>query len=285
MHTEPPTGSDTYLGIDFARLPLEPLAGELLRLSEQDRFCYVVTPNVDHVVQLHKGEDPSVKETFRAAYSAAVLRICDSRILQLFASWQGKDLVVVPGSDLTAFLFESGLLDGRKVALIGGGKDTVALLKARYSAVSVSQYVPPMGLLRDEAAQEALVQFVRDSDCEVTLFAVGSPQSEIVALKCMQDGGARGIALCIGASVEFITGERARAPSWMQIARLEWLFRLLSEPRRLWRRYLVIGPKFFRLAWTFGRDQQAAVRADFETAVRLSGRHPFPSEPKKRGPR
>jgi exopolysaccharide biosynthesis WecB/TagA/CpsF family protein len=64
-----------------------------------------------------------------------------------------------------------------------------------------------------------------------------------------------GIGLCVGASMDFLSGSRKRAPQWMQQARLEWLFRLLDEPQKLWRRYLVEGPKIFRiwLAWRKAR--------------------------------
>jgi len=73
------------------------------------------------------------------------------------------------------------------------------------------------------------------------------PQQEILALRVAQAGGAVGVGLCIGASLDFLTGRKARAPLWMQKASLEWLHRLLSEPGRLWRRYLIEGPRIFRL--------------------------------------
>ena len=58
---------------------------------------------------------------------------------------------------------------------------------------------------------------------------------------------ARGLALCVGASINFLTGLERRAPVWMQHLSLEWLFRLLQDPRRLARRYLVRGPRIFAL--------------------------------------
>ena len=68
-----------------------------------------------------------------------------------------------------------------------------------------------------------------------------------------QAGGAVGVGLCIGASLDFLTGRKARAPLWMRKASLEWLHRLLSEPRRLWRRYLVEGPRIFVLTMRWRR--------------------------------
>jgi exopolysaccharide biosynthesis WecB/TagA/CpsF family protein len=74
---------------------------------------------------------------------------------------------------------------------------------------------------------------------------VGSPQQELVARALQERGRARGLALCVGASLDFIGGIEQRAPLWMQRASLEWLYRLLQNPRRLAGRYLVRGPRIF----------------------------------------
>lgn len=247
MHTESASGTKSYLGVAFARLPIDLLAREVLLLSAQERFSYIVTPNVAHIVRLHENDACPYTIAFRKAYCAATHRVCDSRILQLIARWQGVDLTVAPGSDLTAFLFERGFLDGKKVALVGGRASTAIQLKKRYPAIDLFHFMPPMGLLNDEAAQQAIVSFVRESKCAITLFAVGSPQAEIIAKSCSDDSKIRGVGLCIGASIEFLTGEKVRAPRCVQLARLEWAFRLLSEPRRLGRRYLIEGPRLLRI--------------------------------------
>lgn len=68
--------------------------------------------------------------------------------------------------------------------------------------------------------------------------------------------GAKGTALCIGASLEFLTGQLKRAPRLAQKLYLEWAHRLLSEPRRMWRRYLIEGPKIFLLAYRWENPAQ-----------------------------
>jgi exopolysaccharide biosynthesis WecB/TagA/CpsF family protein len=90
---------------------------------------------------------------------------------------------------------------------------------------------------------------------------VGAPQQEMIAKAALDRGDCRGVGLCIGVSLEFLAGKVQRAPNWMQQARLEWAFRLLAEPRRLWRRYLVEGPKIFALWFKWRQDQAAALRA------------------------
>jgi exopolysaccharide biosynthesis WecB/TagA/CpsF family protein len=237
-----------FLGIDFANMSYPQVANELERLALSGGFSYIVTPNVDHVVQLHEGEDPAVASAFREAYRSASLRLCDSRVLQLLARFRGVDLDVVTGSDLTAYLFTQGYLDGRRIAVIGGDKNLVDELRRRYPSIEVTQHQPPMGVINNPTACAQAVDFVSESSCDFIFFAIGAPQSELIAHQCLESAQARGVGLCVGASIEFLLGRKARAPRWMQRAKLEWAFRLLSEPRRLWRRYLIVGPRVFRLA-------------------------------------
>jgi len=241
MRTE--LNATEFLGIDFANVTYEETAAELDRLSRSDSFSFVVTPNVDHVVMLHEGDDDAIRQQFKAAYEAAALRLCDSRILQVLAKLSGIELEVVTGSDLTAILFTEGHLNGKKVAIIGGDKAMVSELRARFPQVDCVQHIPPMGVLKSPRAAEEIEEFLATASCDYALFAFGAPQSEIIANLCAEGRRARGVALCVGASIEFVLGRKARAPTWMRQARLEWAFRLAAEPRRLWRRYLIVGPR------------------------------------------
>ncbi|HUD94055.1 WecB/TagA/CpsF family glycosyltransferase [Sphingobium sp.] len=67
-------------------------------------------------------------------------------------------------------------------------------------------------------------------------------RKELLAWHVARSGRATGTALCVGASLDFLTGEQRRTPEWMQLLSMEWLFRLLTNPRRLWRRYMIEGP-------------------------------------------
>jgi exopolysaccharide biosynthesis WecB/TagA/CpsF family protein len=102
-----------------------------------------------------------------------------------------------------------------------------------------------MGLRHDRVARQAAADFIAHSKCRFTFLAVGSPQQELIAA---QVTGATGFGLCIGAALEFLTGDQVRAPRAFQKTGMEWAYRLASNPRRLWRRYLIEGPKIFRLA-------------------------------------
>ncbi|AOL22380.1 WecG/TagA-family glycosyltransferase [Erythrobacter litoralis] len=252
MHTD--SDIQRFLGIDFANVSIERLAAELERLSRSAAFSFVVTPNVDHLVLLHD-EESEIAELFRQACAAACFRLCDSRVLKILARSLGMPLEVVTGSDLTAYLFKRGKLDGKTVALIGGDAAMQEELGLRYPAVGIVQHIPPMGVLNNPDAIDKIEEFLANSQSEYALFAVGAPQSEIIALKCQSAGRSRGVALCVGASIDFLLGRKPRAPIWMQRLSLEWLFRLLSEPRRLARRYLIVAPRIFWIVWRFKRGQ------------------------------
>jgi N-acetylglucosaminyldiphosphoundecaprenol N-acetyl-beta-D-mannosaminyltransferase len=174
--------------------------------------------------------------------------LCDSRVLARLARWYGVALPLAPGSDLTARLFEEVALPGDRIAIVGGDAALLATLESRYPRLSFVQHVPPMGLLHDAGALDAAAAFGGAAQARFLLIAVGSPQQEIVAARIAEVPGARGIALCIGASLDFIAGRQRRAPRVVQRLGLEWAHRLASQPRRLWRRYLVEGPHIFRMA-------------------------------------
>jgi N-acetylglucosaminyldiphosphoundecaprenol N-acetyl-beta-D-mannosaminyltransferase len=243
-----------FLGVEFANLTYEKVAVELDRLSQSESFSFVVTPNVDHVVMLHEFKDEGIRKRFNEAYNAAAFRLCDSRILQLLARLCGKKLEVVTGSNLTAFLFERGHFNGKRVAIIGGDEAMLPELRERFPEIDLVQHIPPMGVLENSEATPEIEAFLASSLCEYALFVFGTPQSEMIANHCVRAGRSRGVGLCVGASIEFLLGRKARAPVWVQTSRLEWAFRLGNEPSRLWKRYLIRGPRIFLIALSNRRD-------------------------------
>ncbi len=207
----------------------------------QDRFGYVVTPNVDHLIRYY--EDP----TFRAQYRAAEFILMDSRFAaRLVRLLKGVRLPVCTGSDLTAQLLGAVVKPNDRIVLIGGSTEQAQQIAAKYGLTNLRHHNPPMGFIKDPAAVEACLQFVESaSPFRFCFLAVGSPQQEAIAQALRARGTARGLALCVGASIDFLTGRERRAPVWMQRMALEWLFRLMQNPRRLARRYLIRGPRIF----------------------------------------
>lgn len=207
----------------------------------QERFGYVVTPNVDHLVRYCEDS------TFREHYQNADYVLLDSRFAaRLLRLMKGVRLRVCTGSDLTAALFSRVVTSSDRVVLIGGTSEQAAVIQMLYGLTNVRHHNPPMGFAHDPEAIEECVRFIEsESPFRFCFLAVGSPQQEALAALLQARGVARGLALCVGASLDFITGNEKRAPQWVQQLAMEWLYRLAQNPKRLAARYLVRGPRFF----------------------------------------
>jgi exopolysaccharide biosynthesis WecB/TagA/CpsF family protein len=204
-------------------------------------YGYVATPNVDGLIRAHESA------SFRAEYARAAYVLLDSRVAAfLFRLVHGVRIPVCPGSDLTAALLQQVIRPDDRVLIVGSTERQVQILRERFGLKQLLHHNPPMGFIRDPAAVETCLQFVESaSPFRFCLIAVGDPQGVIIAHRLAVRERARGLALIIGASIDFITGKQQRAPRWMQRIGFEWLYRLIQNPRRLARRYLLRGPKFF----------------------------------------
>jgi exopolysaccharide biosynthesis WecB/TagA/CpsF family protein len=232
----------------------------------QSRYGFVLTPNVDHLIRLH--DDAK----FRELYAAARYVLLDSRFLaHILRMVTGRRLPVCTGSDLTTRLLEEVSTAGDRIVVIGGNRQQMHALRTRFGFHNLVQFSPPMGFIHDPAAVETCLSFVEaHSPFRFCLLAVGSPQQEILAERLKVRDVARGLALCVGASIDFVTGSERRAPHWMQTAGLEWLFRLLQNPARMANRYLVRGPRVFRLL----RKTRFVLRARLAPTVQQAMRLP-----------
>jgi N-acetylglucosaminyldiphosphoundecaprenol N-acetyl-beta-D-mannosaminyltransferase len=243
-----------FLNSAFDKIGLETALNRIHDRPAAKPFAFVVTPNVDHLVRL---ETDTVLATL---YAQAWLTVCDSRVLELIGRLSGESIDLAPGSDLTARLFDDIIDPAETLTIIGGTASVIASVKERYGLQDVRWHEPPMGLRENPDALAEAARFVAENPSRFTLICVGSPQQEMIAEACLDRGDCTGIGLCVGASLDFLGGKAQRAPNWVQKARLEWLHRLTKEPKRMWRRYLVDGPKVLFL-WARWRKAQSELRA------------------------
>lgn len=241
-----------FVGVDFSQLGWNDALATVESVADAPRFTSVVTPNVDHIVRMDRLGDSALGKRTRAAVADADYRFCDSRVLARLAQIRGTTLAVVPGSNLTATIFAKILAPDERIAIVGGDGETVSDLKRVYPSLKITQHLPPMAMVNNAEAMDAAAHFIIDADCRFIFVAVGSPQGEILLHRARQLGAKRGVALSIGASIDFLTGRQTRAPRLVQTLGFEWAFRLLSEPKRLWRRYLVDGPRIFAIVMRGG---------------------------------
>lgn len=205
---------------------------------------YIVTPNVHHLVLLQ--EQPAL----RKAYESADLTLVDGRPV----GWALKLMKnpvpeVVPGSDLVPALFNSGTRDRPLTVFLLGAAPGVAekaasVIHSRWEHVRVlGVYSPSISFEQDPAELERIARQINEAAPDLLVIGLGCPKQEVWASQFAPRLKAK-VAICAGATIDFIAGHRRRAPVWMQKIGCEWLFRALTEPMRLGPRYLRDGVEF-----------------------------------------
>jgi N-acetylglucosaminyldiphosphoundecaprenol N-acetyl-beta-D-mannosaminyltransferase len=236
-HTAGPAGQPCVperdlLGIPFATLDFQQVSDLLAARPADDRFVYLATPNAHHLVLLQRGVDG-----FAYGLSRAWFLTCDSQVLRGMARLLfNTSLPLVTGSDLTMQLLNNVIDPADPVTVIGGSEQLSRDLAEQYGLSNIALYSPPFGFSRDEQEMQVCIDFVRDNPARFVFLACGAPQSEVLAARIVEGGGASGVGLCIGASLLFATGRLKRAPVVWQKLGLEWLYRITQDRRRLVRR-------------------------------------------------
>jgi exopolysaccharide biosynthesis WecB/TagA/CpsF family protein len=209
-------------------------------------FGYVVTPNSHHIVTLH--EQPA---KLTAIYRNAWLSLCDSQIVRRLAALEGMRLPLVTGSDLVPALLAqqnaAAPAERKRILVVGPDGGTAERLRTRYPQVLIEVLPAPArlaqrGNLRLEVACACMAR-----QWDILLLCVGCPAQEMIAALIAERGRRAGIALCVGAAIDFVTGRSTRAPRILRRLGLEWACRLVREPARLWRRYLIESPRILRI--------------------------------------
>lgn len=204
------------------------------RLARGEGFA-LATLNLDHLVKL--GRDPA----FAAAYAAQDLVVADGHPVVWLSRLARRPVALVPGSDLVVPLARAAAAAGAPVALVGATEAALAGAAARLAAevpgLAVAlRLAPPMGFDPGGPEAEAVLAAVAASGARLVFLALGAPRQERLAAR----GRARlpGVGFAsVGAGLDFLAGTQRRAPVWARRLALEWLWRMLTSPRRLVPRY------------------------------------------------
>jgi N-acetylglucosaminyldiphosphoundecaprenol N-acetyl-beta-D-mannosaminyltransferase len=190
-------------------------------------------------------DDPEL----RAAVLGASLVVPDGQPLVWALNALGHDLSHrVYGPDLMAHYCERSAATGTRMFLYGGRNQGALVqlalnLRRRFAGLQiVGGYSPPFRALSTEEI-DAVVAEINHAKPDVVWVGIGVPKQEkwMAALRDRIDAP---VLVGVGAAFDFHAGLIPQAPSWMQSAGLEWLYRLSKEPRRLWKRYLTYNPRF-----------------------------------------
>ncbi len=155
----------------------------------------------------------------------------------------------VYGPTLTLWVLEKAAARGLKVYLYGSTETTLAgfsaFIRARYPEVEVCGLHPDRFREATPEEDEADVRKIHDSGAHLVLVGRGCPRQEVWVGDHV--GRVRAVMMAVGAAFDFHAGVLPQAPRWMQDRGLEWFYRLLKEPRRLWKRYLTTNSYFIYL--------------------------------------
>jgi N-acetylglucosaminyldiphosphoundecaprenol N-acetyl-beta-D-mannosaminyltransferase len=217
----------------------------LNKINELARFnagSYVCVSNIHMCMEVFDSPE------FELVVNSADLVIPDGRPL----SWAQKllghsEAEQVRGQDIMNSICQQSGTKNLNVGLYGGSSDdllqqVITELKSSYPDIIIPfSYSPPFRPLTDEEDQD-IIQQINEADVNVLLVGIGCPKQERWMAEHKDQLNC--VMLGVGAAYDFIAGSKKHAPRWMQRVGLEWLFRLCSEPQRLWKRYLQQNPRF-----------------------------------------
>lgn len=223
---------------------------------------FIVTTNVDHLVQLQKDEE------FFNVYQSADYQFCDSQILIYVSRFLGTPIKEkITGSDFFPKFCQFHRSNPEiRIFLLGGALGSPDLAAKHVNdkvgdKIIVGGYSPPFGFEYDPNECARIIKLIKESRATVLAVGVGAPKQEKWIAKHRDQLPFINIFMGIGATIDFEAGNLSRAPHWTQKIGLEWLYRLLSEPKRLWRRYLINDPPIF---WLILKQRFGLYRSPFQ---------------------
>lgn len=226
---------------------------EIDNLSKQEFLSklsrgVVFTPNVDHLMKLQHDQE------FMVAYQQADYRVCDSQVLMYASKFLGKPIKAkISGSDLFPMFCEHHKdNESTKIFLLGGAEGIAKQAQRRINDrigrnIIVAAHSPSFGFEKNQQECQFIIDLINRSPANVLVVGVGAPKQEIWISRYRALLPKINIFLAVGAAIDFEAGNKPRAPKVMSDLGIEWLYRLLTEPRRLWKRYLIDDLPFITL--------------------------------------
>ena len=242
-----------FMNTEIDNLTMQEALEAIDKLIQEDKSAYVVTPNVDHIVQLETNRE------LQDVYANASLILTDGKPLLWIAKWYGTPIKEkISGSDLFPLLCKMAAEKEYKMFFLGAAEGVAAKaaenLSKRYKELQViGTYSPPYGFEKDQTEMEKIKMMIRNANPDLLIVGLGCPKQEKFIYYNREELGVP-ISLGLGASFDFEAGNIKRAPKWMADHGLEWLFRITQDPKRMAKRYLVDDLKIFGLAIKYRKE-------------------------------
>lgn len=238
------------MNTEIDNLTMDETIESIDELIQQNKNSYVVTPNVDHIVQLEKGGE------LVQVYKNADLILVDGKPLMWIAKLYGTPFKEkISGSDLFPRICKLAADKGYTMYLLGAAegiaKKAAENLSIKYPGLRiVGTYSPPVGFENNKEELDKIKKQIKEVKPHILIVGLGCPKQELFILH-HKDELEVPLSLGLGASIDFEAGNIKRAPKWMSNHGLEWLYRITQDPKRLAKRYLIDDMKIFKLAWKY----------------------------------
>jgi N-acetylglucosaminyldiphosphoundecaprenol N-acetyl-beta-D-mannosaminyltransferase len=232
------------LGVPIAPVTQEAVMQQVLDWATRGESRYVCLATVYSVMLARDRAD------YRAALTQADLATPDGMPLVWCLRWLGfRGAGRVAGPDLVPPLLQAAAEKGVPVGFYGARPEVLARLlervRASYPGLRIAYaWSPPFRPLTEEEDRRVVEQ-IRESGARILFVGLGTPKQDL--WMAAHRGRIPAVMLGVGQVFDLLGGAKRRAPLWMRRCGLEWLYRLFSEPRRLWRRYLPHNPRFLAL--------------------------------------
>lgn len=244
-----------FMNISIDNLTMSEAIKKIDHLVQTKKGAYVVTPNVDHIVQVET--DNELKEV----YKNADLILTDGKPLIWISKLYGYPIKEkISGSDIFPLICALADKKGYSMYFLGG-KEGVAIkaitnLKRKFINLKVvGYYSPPYGFENNNDEIEKIINMIKKANPDILIVALGCPKQEkFMYFNCKKLRVP--ISLGLGATIDFEAGTIKRAPKWMSNNGLEWLYRITQEPKRMIKRYFIDDRKIFKLIYKYRKQKK-----------------------------
>lgn len=244
-----------FMNTEIDNLTMQEALSEIEKRIEERHSAYIVTPNVDHIVQLEKDKE------LQKVYANASLILTDGKPLLWIAKYYGTPIKEkISGSDLFPLLCQLAAKKQYTMFFLGAAEGVAAKaaknLMKKYKGLNVvGTYSPPYGFEKSEKELYKIENIIKQKKPDILIVGLGCPKQE----KYMYYNYQRlqvPVSLGLGASLDFEAGIVKRAPKWMSQHGLEWLYRITQDPKRMIKRYIIDDRKILKLIWKYRKNER-----------------------------
>ena len=217
------------------------------------KIGHVITPNVDQIIRIE------YDKYFRKICENAELLLVDGTPLIWISKWYKKPIKEkICGSDLVPDLCNLAAQKGYSIFLLGAAEGVAAKaavnLKKKNPGLKIAGvYSPPYGFEKDKSEIEKINRMLFESKADMLFAGMGVPKQDIFIYENMNKYQIP-MSFSIGATIDFEAGIQKRAPKWINQLGMEWLYRLVHDPKRMFKRYIIDDMKIFKLAWRYRKQ-------------------------------